>query len=264
MSLRALLASVSGWSLQQKLAAAGVTAATLLLVVVVLAVSLGGEGSAEEIVFETPTSTPALTVTATATPRRTATPTATQTPGPGAEVLSSLRELVADYGYPEGANFARMRIPVLGVDAQVGSRYVARDGVMHSPEGPADLVWYDMAAWPGMGGAPGQGGNAIFAGHVDYAANVGYAGVYYRGQAVFSQLKLLSAGDIIEVDYGGQTYRYQVTWREQFGASGTSWGSVWSSDLSVDSITLYTCGGDFDFTTRSYSDRIVVRAERVP
>ena len=264
MSLRALLASVSGWTRQQKLAAAGVTGASLLLLAVILVVSLGGDGSPEEIVFETPTATPTATATPRPTASRTPTPAVSQTPGPGAEVLSSLRELVANYGYPENANYAVLRIPVLGIDAQAGASYVARDGVMHTPAGPADLVWYDMAAWPGMGGAPGQGGNAIFAGHVDYAATVHYAGVYYRGQAVFSQLKLLSAGDIIEVDYAGQTYRYQVAWREQIAESDTSWGDIWSSNVPVDSITLYTCGGDFDFTSLTYSDRIVVRAERVP
>lgn len=222
----------------------------------------------------TPTATPTATSTGTVSPTATKTSTPTRTPTasatvasedatPDGTVVNNLHDLISQYGYPADATFARLRIPALGVDAQVSSRYVGSDGVMPNPVGPASVVWYDMSAWGGMGGAPGSGGNAIFSGHVDYAANVGYAGVYYRGQGVFSQIRLLSEGDIIEVDYAGETLRYAVKWRQQLGANGSDWGTIWSNNVPTDSITVYTCGGDFDFTTRSYSDRVVVRAERI-
>jgi sortase (surface protein transpeptidase) len=245
----------------------------LALPAVGLLVALGVACSGGDDPTPTPSPTPTASATASASPTATRTPTATagasatataaseETPeGP---VVRNLGDLVSNYGYPADATFARLRIPTLGVDAQVSSRYVGTDGVMTNPEGPAHVVWYDMAAWNSMGGAPGSGGNAIFSGHVDYAANVGYAGVYYRGQGVFSQIRLLSAGDIIEVDYGGETLRYAVEWRQQVGATGGDWGAIWSSNVATDSITIYTCGGEFDFTTRSYADRVVVRAERV-
>ncbi len=253
-------------------------AAVALLSIIVAAVALvgvacggGGEDEEDGFVVHTPTATVTSepTGTTTSTPTRTPTrtptptPTPTETEEPVGEVVRELRQLIADFGYPSDANFAQLRIPTLGVDAQASSRFVGRDGVMPNPAGPADVIWYDMSAWEGMGGAPGQGGNAIFSGHVDFAANVHYAGVYYRGQGVFSQLRLLSEGDIIEVDYNGQTFRYAVVWRQQLGASDTSWGQIWSNDVAVDSITLYTCGGEFDFTTRQYADRVVVRAERI-
>jgi sortase (surface protein transpeptidase) len=81
--------------------------------------------------------------------------------------------------------------------------------------------------------------------------------------AVFGSVSRLTVGDIIEVDYDGITYAYRVRWTEQFGADYNNWGEIWSSDVPVDSITLYTCGGEFDRATRSYSDRFVVRAERI-
>ena len=242
---------------------------TLGLAVASVALVACGGGDDGGLVVETTTPTATSTespqATPSRTPTRTPTPqaTPTETEEPRGQVVQSLRDLIADYGYPEDANFAHLRIPTLGVEAQVSSRYVGSDGKMPNPVGPAHVVWYDLSAWQGMGGSPGGGGNAIFSGHVDYAANVSYAGIYYRGQGVFSQLRLLSEGDIIEVDYNGQTFRYAVVWRQQLTANGTSWGQIWSNDVPVDSITLYTCGGDFDYNTLQYSDRVVVRAERI-
>jgi LPXTG-site transpeptidase (sortase) family protein len=213
-----------------------------------------------------PTSTEATstsTSTATGTPRPTRTPPPAQTASAEAvEAIRSLGEFVSDHGYPEDASFARVRIPRLGVDARAASRYVGGDGVMANPQGPADVIWYDLSAWPGMGGAPGEGGNAIFSGHVDYNANVRYANVRYRGPGVFRELAGLSSGDIIEIDYAGETFRYAVVRNEQLGPN-SDWGALWRTG-TTEMVTLYTCGGEFDVNTHSYSDRVVVQAERIP
>lgn len=237
----------------------GVVAALALLV------SACSDGEATEVVVETPTATQTGTPSPTTTPSRTptSTPEAIPTEAPGAEIVRGLQEFVSEYGYPSGAGFARLRIPTLGVDSLASSRLVGSDGVMAAPGGPADVVWYDMSLWSGMGGAPGGGGNAIFSGHVNYAAYVPYAEVNYRGQGVFSQLGQLAIGDIVEVEYGGQTLRYGVVSVRDLAADGAGWAEVWSNRDGVDSITLYTCGGDFDTATREYSHRIVVRAQRL-
>jgi sortase (surface protein transpeptidase) len=153
---------------------------------------------------------------------------------------------------------------VLGVDAPVGAYSVGASALMPAPSNPVEVAWYDLNEFPGMGGAPGEGRNAIFSGHVDYAARVPYAGgVSYRGTAVFASLALLSPGDVIEVVYGGEVLRYQVKWRRQLAANSDGWAEIWSDQVPRDSITLYTCGGDFDFARRAYLDRVVVRAERM-
>ena len=171
-------------------------------------------------------------------------------------------ELVAAVGEPPDATFARMRIPKLGVDAGVSPRYV--DGeVMPTPDGPQNIAWYDMTDYPGMGGHPGGGGNAIFAGHVDFANYVHYADRDFTGPAIFYSLDHLVPGDLIEIDYAGETLTYQVAWIEQLDAAGADWASIWSSAVAVDSITLFTCGGAFDSDSHSYSHRLVVRAERI-
>jgi LPXTG-site transpeptidase (sortase) family protein len=93
---------------------------------------------------------------------------------------------------------------------------------------------------------------------------VPYADANYHGPAIFRELYLLAPGDRIFVDRNGETLEYQVAWSEQVGANdGARWTEIWSADVATDSITLYTCGGDFDWDTREYPDRLVVRAERV-
>ena len=231
-----------------------------------------------------PTQTPAPPAAATATPEQTATPepdgtaaptptatatpapapdAATPTPEPGSDVVSTIDELHAEYGEPPGAVLGRMRVPALGIDAPVGVRLVGGDGQMPNPAGPSDVIWYDFSGWEGIGGAIGGGGNAVFSGHVDYAARVPYADVDYRGRGVFFSLSLLSPGDVIEVESAGQTIRYAVSWRQTVDAAETDWGEMLSADVAVDTITLITCGGEFDFDSRSYVDRVVIRAERI-
>ncbi|MFL2646654.1 MAG: class F sortase [Dehalococcoidia bacterium] len=217
----------------------------------------------------TPTPNTPILVTPTvaapvAIPTATATPEPTATPDPASKLVTNIADLVDEFGYPPNTDFAVLRIPSLNVSARVGEKIVSRSSAtMPTPQGPADVVWYNMSEWPGLGGRPGEGGNAIFAGHVDYAAYVKHAQVNYFGMAVFGSVSRLTIGDIIEVDYEGNTYTYRVRWTRQYDADYNQWGSVWSDEVSVDSITLYTCGGEFDRTTRSYSDRFVVRAERI-
>jgi len=242
-------------------------ASRIALAIASIALVLGATACSgkSEVVVRPAAATASATQTSTASATSSSTSSPTPFPtGQPSQVITTVKELVSKFGYPPGAQFAVIRIPAIGVDAHVSARTVGRDAVMPSPNGPADVVWYDMGLWNGMGGSPGGGQNAVFSGHVDYADPVPYANVSYRGQAVFSQLHLLSQGDIIEVDYRGQTLRYKVEWRKQLSAGGqTDWGSLWSSKTEVDSITLYTCGGEFDFHTREYEDRVVVRAVRI-
>lgn len=176
----------------------------------------------------------------------------------------SVAEFTRDYGEPPNTDYARLRIPVLGMDAPVGL-WTVDGSIMPEPYGPVDVALYDLAGWPGLGGLPGQGSNAIFGAHVDMNRDIAYAGAHYRGPAVFWAIDQLGAGDIIEVDYAGETLRYGVVWTEEVEASdATDWRQYWTSDVPVDSITLFTCGGEFDFESHAYSHRVVVRAERLP
>ena len=218
---------------------------------------------------------PPADATPTATPEATGTPAPTPTPDDGDEAASTappqpagaptvfdLRELRRLFGEAPDATLGRLRIPVLGVDAPVGQRYV--DQKMPNPTGPGDVVWYDFSEWDGLGGVPGGGRNAVFSGHVDYNFPIPWAEAHYRGEGVFFDLRLLSPGDVIEVEVGGKTMQYTVKWTRQIAADGpdSDWLPVLTGDVPVDSITLITCGGEFDVATKSYRDRFIVRAER--
>lgn len=216
------------------------------------------------------TSTAVIDGTATATPTEvTSTPEATGTPEPTATpepTVGNIADLVAAHGHPSGYDFARLRIPFIGVDAPVGASVVSRTAgaQMSDPNGPATTVWYDLSEWSNLGGVPGEGGNAIFSGHVDLASYIPYADVTYFGAAVFFDLKLLSRGDQIFIDYNGETLEYVIRWTEQINAGNRArWTEILSANVVVDSITLYTCGGEFDINSSSYLDRLIVRAERV-
>ncbi|MBM3139003.1 MAG: class F sortase [Chloroflexi bacterium] len=186
-------------------------------------------------------------------------PKATPTRTPQAD---DIKDLVAKHGEPPDATFARLRIPRLGVDAGVSPRIVS-GAEMPLPDGPQNVAWYDLSRWQGLGGRPGEGGNAIFGAHVDYNNHVEYAKRRFIGPAIFFYLDRLSPGDVIEVQYQGRTLKYQVVWVKPFQAAGTDWGVVWSSNVKKDSVTLFTCGGTFDPGAQEYSERLIVRAERL-
>jgi sortase (surface protein transpeptidase) len=180
----------------------------------------------------------------------------------GETVVRSLEELREQYGDPRDANYGRMRIPALGIDAPIGRRVVAADGQLADPSGPSDVVLYDFSGWRGYGGMPGGGGNAIFAGHVDRNAFLAYAGVRYLGPGIFYQLRQLEEGDSIEVTAAGRTYRYHVIWVRETNAKLENWAAIMSSDVKPEAITLITCGGGFDDERGEYTHRTVVRALR--
>ncbi len=230
-------------------------AAAAAVVLLAAAVLLGGCAHVGRVL--------GATTTGTTTPADgTATGLATAAPG---EEITSVADLVKRFGEPPDATFARIKIPVLGVDAPVARATVDANGDMPAATNPVEATWYDLSRYPALGGVPGEGGNAIIAGHVDYFAHIPYAdGVLYRGKGVFGSLSLLSPGDVIEIDYQGKTLRYAVQWKQQVHANGGDWQQLFGSDTGGDAITLYTCTGDFSWTTREYSDRLVVRAQRVP
>ncbi len=290
----------SGRSPLSRWAAVGIVAGAFVGVLIVAALLFTGGDDAGPAVVITPvdptaearpqaapapvTSTPAPVATAppaaATPPAATPTPDPASTPAPtpepddgddttsttqepaGAPTVFDLRELHRLFGEAPDATLGRLRIPVLGVDAAVGQRYV--DQKMPNPTGPGDVVWYDFSEWDGLGGVPGGGRNAVFSGHVDYNFPIPWAEAYYRGEGVFFDLRLLSPGDVIEVEVGGKVMQYTVKWTRQIAADGpdSDWLPVLTGDVQVDSITLITCGGEFDVATKSYRDRFIVRAER--
>jgi LPXTG-site transpeptidase (sortase) family protein len=183
-------------------------------------------------------------------------------------VADSVEAFAKAHGNPPDATYGRIRIPAISVNAPLTYRAVANtaSATMPEPSGPTDVAYYDMSKWPGLGGTPGAGHNAIFAGHVDLNRAIAYAGgAHYEGPAVFWSLDELKAGDTIEITVsGGTPLKYAVVSVKEIPASGdTDWSAIWSGNVKKDTVTLFTCGGNFDQDSHEYLNRVVVRAERV-
>jgi hypothetical protein len=137
----------------------------------------------------------------------------------------------------------RVRIPAIGVDSTLETLGL---DTRRQLEPPKD---YGRAGWFSGGIAPGDPGAAIIAGHVDNL----------NGPAVFFELHALRAGDLVEVDRGGQTVTFRVTETEQYPKNAFPSDQVYAPTPGPE-LRLITCGGTFDRNRGSYRDNIVVYA----
>lgn len=148
----------------------------------------------------------------------------------------------------EAAQLVRMLIPKAKVDAPMQVKGVDSRGEMENPDGRDVVAWYDFSAFPGFGG------NAVFSGHVDW---------YTGERGVFWYLKNLKEGDDIALRLSdGMEPQYQVTTSIVYNAETAPVAEI-VGPLSTDTLTLITCEGVFYKKSQNYSERRVVRAERV-
>lgn len=181
-----------------------------------------------------------------------ATPVQTPAPVPSATASSAPSPLASEpeasatpLEFPDGLEPATVRIPAIGVDADVIELGQQGDGTLETPEDYAETGW-----WAG-GPRPGQLGAAIIAGHVDSTS----------GPAVFYELRNLRKGDEIVVEGAdGETVTFTVDRLEQHAKDEFPTEAVYGYTREP-SLRLVTCGGDFDRSLRSYTDNIVVFAE---
>ena len=206
---------------------------------------------------ETLSSLPLLTPTATPTLRPDVTPTVTPTlkptrpslglvPSPTpAPTMTPTPTPVPPTPTPEPpAN--RFVVPTIGVRAVVEPRGLDANLVMEVPEDPFQVAWYDFTA------QPGTPGNTVFAGHVDHVR---------VGRAVFWNLRNVKIGDMMEYhSIDGQLYRYRVTRITTQSASTPA--NEFVAPTAVETMTVITCTGSFDRSSRSYDQRLIVQATR--
>jgi LPXTG-site transpeptidase (sortase) family protein len=140
-----------------------------------------------------------------------------------------------------------LRIDAIGVDARVETLEIV-DGGLQDPTTADQVAWYKDTA---KLGAPG---NVVMAGHLNY---------WGVPEGVFFRLGALATGDEIRVvAQDGTVYRYQVEWVKQIDAvSGDVAGLVGETEQA--SLTLITCGGEWNVAAQEYDHRTVVRAALV-
>ncbi|MBA3450609.1 MAG: class F sortase [Chloroflexia bacterium] len=180
---------------------------------------------------------------------------------PGPIVVSSARVRVPDADAeprPEGFAPVEMQVESVGLDAPIELGGIV-DGAMQDPTGPWVVAWYD-----GLGKV-GEGNNVVMAGHVDYY-NTGPNGT--AGPAVFYDVPNLAPGDVIRLlGENGETIEYAVEWTEEFNVATELTPEVIQNDIvgntGKESLTLITCGGEFDAATGEYLKRWVLRANQI-
>lgn len=139
-----------------------------------------------------------------------------------------------------------------GINASVEQQDIV-NGVMTNPSGPWVVAWYPQTA------TLGEQGNVVMAGHVDF---------WNVGPSVFFNVRDLVEGDeIVLTGENGNTYTYAVDWVETFLMEDLTTGGVLedvTGHTDTRSVTLITCGGEFDYVNGEYLSRMVVRGTFVP
>lgn len=138
-------------------------------------------------------------------------------------------------------------IPALGVESELLHLGLRPDGTAEVPDE------YDLASWYRHGGRPGGHGPTVVLGHVDSPV----------GPAVFARLAELTTGDLVHVSLAdGTTATYEVSGTIEFHKDAVPTGEVFGA-TSDDVLRLITCSGPFDRQAHTYTENLVVTADRV-
>lgn len=142
----------------------------------------------------------------------------------------------------------RLKIPVINVDAVIYNTGLAANGAMDIKQDP------DKTAWYSLGPRPGENGSAVIAGHYGWDWN---------GQgSVFNELHNLNKGDkIATVDILGIATNFIVRDIKRYDPDADAY-NVFISNDGKSHLNLVTCGGTWDDNKATYSERLVVFADK--
>jgi Sortase domain len=136
---------------------------------------------------------------------------------------------------------AQLLIPVLNVHRTVEAVGTNRFGVMNLPVNGWNAGWYKA------GPTPGAPGDAVIEGHAGFPDQ----------PMIFGKLSTLRAGDqVVVVLADGSQRLFLVVSKAIFPVGSAPAGM--GEPYGVPRLTLVTCSGDFDATTKSYARRLVV------
>jgi LPXTG-site transpeptidase (sortase) family protein len=137
---------------------------------------------------------------------------------------------------------ASLSIPSIGLHTTLQQLGLNASGELNPPTDTTQAGWYTGSS------LPGQPGPTVLAGHVDT----------YKGPAVFFRLDDLAPGDTVTVTMSnGQSVEYVVNEVQLYSKDDFPTAEVYGARPDPE-LRLITCGGTFDYTTRSYLDNVVV------
>lgn len=146
---------------------------------------------------------------------------------------------------PNAGDPVRVRIPEIGVDADVIDLGLNADHTLEVPEDFEQTGWYTGRS------IPGEPGPSVIAGHVDSTT----------GPAVFFRLRELEEGDFVLVDRTDDlTALYRVNSGVQVEKTSFPTEQVYGPTPEP-TLRLITCDGTFDRGAGSYEGNLIVFAD---
>lgn len=141
----------------------------------------------------------------------------------------------------------RIKIPAIKVDASVEYMGLTLSGAMDIPKDPVGVAWFEL------GPRPGNIGSAVMAGHFGWVNDI---------PAVFDDLNKLKKGDKIYIeDDRGATVTFVVRELKIYGEKADARDIFISNDEKAH-LNLITCSGAWNKKNDSYSNRLVVFADK--
>jgi len=141
----------------------------------------------------------------------------------------------------------QLKIPVIGVDTVIRYSGLTADGAMAIDSNPNEVAWYQL------GSRPGEIGSAVIAGHYGWTFGVA---------AVFNGLKTLGVGDKISVTTNnGTTIDFIVHDIKRYDPNADA-SDIFKSYDGKSHLNLITCDGSWDNERQTYSDRLVIFADK--
>lgn len=154
----------------------------------------------------------------------------------------SLLILPAQAAVPNGSP-ASIAIPSIKVRAGIESLGVTNKGVMLPPKSAWTVGWYNR------GPKPGQAGNVVMYGHLNTT---------YSKTAVFTNLKKVRVGDVIDVrDDRGIIWRYRISEIAVYKLNAVPMAKL-AGATREKHLNIYTCAGTWDRKAGNYTHRLVI------
>ena len=119
---------------------------------------------------------------------------------------------------------------------------------MAVPESPLDVGWYKF------GVRPGDKGNAVLAGHVSRLGG---------GDAVFTNLHLVTMGDNIKISYEDGSEEFFIVQDIKRYPVSSDTKEVFVSHDGKAHLNLITCDGPWSVAMGTHSLRLVVFADKI-
>lgn len=158
-------------------------------------------------------------------------------------VVSHRKQVKPGPGFP-----VRLEIPKISVKANLDYVGLTPQGALGAPEVPMSAGWFDK------GPRPGEKGSAVIDGHFGWRDHI---------PAVFDSLSALKKGDkLYVVDDKGAKIAFAVRESRLYGSDGAVPAIFRSSD-GKSHLNLITCDGTWNEAEHSFSNRLVVFADKM-